>query len=251
MSRITSNQPDSTPTWIDLCVPDLKQAQDFYRAVFGWEYEPASKESGSTTLCLLDGEPVAGLREGDPQQWLMYFATGDCDALSRRIADTGGSLVQGPADLGTLARTAVAVDAVGAPFGLWEGRDLPGCAVVNEPDSLVRNDLITPDPGPARAFYTALLGFTLDANEAMPELDFTFLRRPDGHEIGGIIGAPGAARSGWHTMFEVTDTDAVAARANGAGGVSGPVSDFLYGRRAEITDPFGTVFEVIARPATS
>lgn len=44
-------------------------------------------------------------------------------------------------------------------------------------------------------------------------LGLTFLRRPDGHEVGGIIGA---------------DTP----------------TDFVYGWIAQITDPFGTQFSI-------
>ena len=137
---------------------------------------------------------------------------------------------------------------MGAQFGLWEGRGFVGCEVVNEPGSLVRNDLITPDPEPARAFYAAVFGFTLDGNQDMPGFDFTFLRRPDGHEIGGIMGVPGAPSSSWATTFEVADTDAVVARAAEAGGSPGPAEDFVYGRMATITDPFGAELTVIARP---
>jgi hypothetical protein len=82
---------------------------------------------------------------------------------------------------------------------------------VNEPGSLVRNDLVTPDPEPARAFYAAVFDFTLDVNQDLPGFDFTFLRRPDGHEIGGIMGIEGAPSSSWSTTFEVADTDAVPA----------------------------------------
>ena len=37
MSFVTGNQPDGTPTWIELGVPDLERAMEFYRALFGWE----------------------------------------------------------------------------------------------------------------------------------------------------------------------------------------------------------------------
>lgn len=47
------------------------------------------------------------------------------------------------------------------------------------------------DADPARDFYVAVFGYTLDVNPDMPELDFTFL---DGHEIGGIAGDPKATR---------------------------------------------------------
>jgi predicted enzyme related to lactoylglutathione lyase len=82
----------------------------------------------------------------------------------------------------------------------------------------------------------------------LPEFDFTFLRRPDGHEIGGLFGLPDAPRSAWATTFEVADTDAMVARAAAAGGTAGAPDDFLYGRMATITDPFGAEFSVIARP---
>jgi predicted enzyme related to lactoylglutathione lyase len=119
--------------------------------------------------------------------------------------------------------------------------------VVNEPGALVRNDLVTPDPGPARAFYAAVFDFTLDDNPDMPEANFTFLRRPDGHEVGGIMGMPGSV-SAWSTTFEVAGTDEAVQRALDAGGRSDGAQDFLYGRLATITDPFGAEFTVITRP---
>ncbi len=72
----------------------------------------------------------------------------------------------------------------------------------------------------ARAFYVAVFDFSLDANPDLPGLDFTFLRRPDGHEIGGILGDPAAVTASWRTLFEVEDTDATVARVIAAGGTS-------------------------------
>jgi len=180
--------------------------------------------------------------------WNVDLATGDCDATVRRVTDAGGSVVLAPADVPGQGRMAIAKDPVGAQFGLWEGHGFVGCEVVNEPGSLVRNDLVTPDPEPARAFYAAVFGFTLDGNQDLPDFDFTFLRRPDGHEVGGVMGVLGAPSSSWATTFEVADTDAVVTRAAEAGGSPGQAEDFVYGRVATITDPFGTEFSVIARP---
>ena len=61
MSHVEKNQPEGTPTWIDLGIPDLDQAMDFYRALFGWEYEVGPAEAGHYTICLLDGRGVAAL----------------------------------------------------------------------------------------------------------------------------------------------------------------------------------------------
>jgi predicted enzyme related to lactoylglutathione lyase len=250
MSLVTENQPDGTPTWIDLGVPDLDRAMSFYGALFGWEFDVGPPESDSYTTCLLRGEPVAALAQNpDPGAhrfwWNVYFAAADCDRTAERITAAGGAVVDEPADVMDQGRLAIARDPTGAQFGLWQGRKHIGARLVNEPGSLVRNDLVTPDPGPARAFYADVFGFTLDGNPDMPEFDFTFLRRPDGHEIGGIMGAPGAERSEWNTTFEVADTDAAVAAA--AGGQAGEIQDMIYGRIATLHDPFGAEFSVITR----
>jgi predicted enzyme related to lactoylglutathione lyase len=254
LSDVTSNQPDGTPTWIDLGIPDLDRAMEFYRALFGWEYDVGPPETGRYTTCLLRGRRVAAIMANpDPEAtrfwWNVYLATGDCDGTAKRIADAGGTVLQAPMDVMDQGRMALARDPVGAQFGLWQGRAHVGCEVVNEPGSLVRNDLVTPTPEPARAFYAAVFDFTLDRNEDLPDFDFTFLRRPDGHEVGGVMGLPDAPSSGWTTTFEVADTDAVVERAVATGGTSTTPEDFVYGRMATVTDPFGTEFSVIARPA--
>src|SRR6266508_2608216 len=156
MSYVTENQPDGTPTWIDLGVPDLERAMGFYGSLFGWEFEVGPAPTGHYTTCLLHGRRVAAIaQDPDPDAtghwWNMYLATGDCDGTARRITDAGGTLVQAPTDVMDQGRMALAVDPVGARFGLWQGRAHIGAQVVNEPGSLVRNDLVTPTPDPERS----------------------------------------------------------------------------------------------------
>jgi uncharacterized protein len=254
MSYVTENQPDGTPTWVDLGVPDLERAMAFYRALFGWEYEIGPADTGHYTMCLLQGRPVAAIMPNvDPDAtaywWNVYLATADADRTANRITEAGGTLVTPPMDVMEQGRMAIATDPVGAQFSLWQGRRHIGCEVVNEPNSLVRNDLVTPHPEQAREFYAAVFDFTVERNADLPELDFTFLRRPDGHEVGGIFGFPTASRSAWATTFEVSDTDATVERAVAAGGTATDAQDIPYGRMATLHDPFGTEFSVIARPA--
>lgn len=249
---VTGNQPYGTPTWIDLGVPDLQRAIDFYGALFGWEFEVGPEAAMRYTTCRLGGRRVAGIAPNpDPGAadtwWTVYFATDDCDGTATRITDAGGRLIHPPMEVMDFGRMAIARDAVGAQFGLWQGRSHIGCEVVNEPGSLVRNDLVTATPEPARQFYAAVFDFTLDRNKDLPGFDFTFLRRRDGHEIGGIFGRPDASSSAWATTFEVADTDAVVERAIAGGGTSSTPEDMIYGRIATLTDPFGTEFSVITR----
>ncbi|MGW7556923.1 VOC family protein [Streptomyces rimosus] len=171
---------------------------DFYGALFGWTYETGTvgetaeaATHGRYAVGLVDGRRAAGLMERPGAAggaWTMFMATDDCDGTAKRIADAGGRVLWGPVEIRDYGRAAIAEDPVGALFGLWQGRGRLGCEDVNEPNALVRNDLIAPDPAPARDFYAAVFGYTLDSNPDMPDVDFTFLRRPDGHEIGGIRG---------------------------------------------------------------
>jgi uncharacterized protein len=250
---VDTNQPLGTPTWIDLGVPDLDRALAFYGAVFGWDFDIGPEEFGRYTMCFLRGRRVAAISEmHDPSTWgfwQVYLATDDCDRTVERARGAGGTLLMEPTDVMGDGRMAIVRDPVGAHFALWEGRARHGAEAVNEPGTLVRNDLVTQDPGPAREFYAAVFDFTLDSNPDMPGFDFTFLRRPDGHEVGGIMGAPGST-SAWSTTFEVAGTDEAVRRALDAGGSSDGAQDFLYGRLATITDPFGAEFSIITRPGT-
>jgi uncharacterized protein len=250
--RIDSTQPLGTPTWIDLGIPDPDRAMAFYGAVFGWDFEVGPEETGRYTMCRVDDRAVAAIMPNPDRGvtdfwWSVYLATDDCAETGKRVEQAGGRLVQPTMDVMDQGRMAIAVDPVGAQFGLWEGRSFVGAELVNEPGSLLRNDLVTSTPGPAREFYATVFDFTLDSNPDLPGLDFTFLRRPDGHEIGGIMGNPSASSSRWGTLFEVADTDAAVASARASGGTATDPQDFVYGRVASITDPFGATFDVGAR----
>ena len=103
MSYVTQNQPDGTPTWIDLGIPDLERAMEFYGALFGWEFEVGMPEFGYYTICLLDGRRVAGLAPTpEPSTtefwWNVSLATDDIDATFERIEAAGAEVVQEPID---------------------------------------------------------------------------------------------------------------------------------------------------------
>lgn len=253
MSTVTTTQPEGTPTWLDLGIPDLAVAMTFYGAVFGWEFDVGPAEAGYYTNCLLRGRRVAAMMPNpDPDAsrfwWNVYFATDNCEDSARRVVDAGGSVINEPMDVMEQGKMAIVRDPVGAQFGLWQGRAHIGAELVNEPGTLVRNDLVTPDGGRARAFYAAVFDFTLAGNDDLPDFDFTFLRRRDGHEVGGIFADPTASASAWNTTFEVADTDAAIARATESGGTAGEPSDMVYGRIATLHDPFGAEFSIITRP---
>jgi predicted enzyme related to lactoylglutathione lyase len=249
MVEITSNPPGGTPTWVDLGIPDLQRARAFYGALFGWEFDEGPPETGGYTMCLLRGEPVAGvIQNPDPDAtsfwWNIYLATDDVDGVVKRATDAGGQVVMAPTDVTDVGRMAMIVDPTGAQFGLWHGGTHTGARIVNEPGSLAWNELVTPAVDQAGTFYQAVFDYTLEPM-ATPDLDYTVLHRPDGHRIGGIHGLAEAPSSSWLTYFQVEDTDAAVRRAIDAGGTS-PAEpwDSPYGRIAALEDPFGVKFRV-------
>ncbi len=251
MVEITSNAQTGTPTWVDLGIPDLARAKEFYGGLFGWQFEEGPPETMGYTMCLLRGQPVAAVIKNPDAEatsfwWNLYFATDDCDDTAKRITGAGGQIVMEPMDVMDQGRIAIVIDPTGAQFGLWQGRAHTGARLVNEPGAMTWNELVTPAADGARAFYPAVFDYTLEPMQN-PGVDYTVLRRPDGHPIGGIYGRPDAPSSSWVTYFAVEDTDAAVRQAVDAGGacLAEPM-DSSYGRTATLLDPFGAEFRVVA-----
>jgi predicted enzyme related to lactoylglutathione lyase len=252
MSHVTSNQPEGTPNWLDLGIPDMNRAKEFYGRVLGWEFQDLGAEAGGYHFCLLRGEPVAGIMQNPDESatefwWNVYFATDDCDGVVKRVGDAGGRVLMEPMDVMDQGRMAMVADSVGAQFGFWQGRAMNGSRLVNEPGALVWNELVTPDADEAREFYRAVFEYTTEP--VAGDLDYSLLRRPDGHEIGGIFGDPDARSSSWLTYFQVEDVDAALRAVQSAGGtVEGEPWNTPYGRMAHVTDPFGVEFRLVRPP---
>jgi predicted enzyme related to lactoylglutathione lyase len=97
----------------------------FYESVFGWRTEVVSDtaEFRYRVLDIAPGEnagvmDASGfLPDGAPSHWSVYFAVDDLDAALRRVAELGGTTVQGPDDT-PYGRLATALDSTGAAFKL-------------------------------------------------------------------------------------------------------------------------------------
>jgi len=109
---------------------------------------------------------------------------------------------------------------------------------------LARNDLMTPDPDGARAFYAAIAGWaysghTIDAG---------------GQTIGGVMGLDGAAGlpAHWMPYIAVADVDAALARATELGGEVCQAGFDLpgLGRFGILSDPAGAWVSLMTFEAT-
>ncbi|GAA1674698.1 VOC family protein [Nonomuraea maheshkhaliensis] len=142
-----------TPCWVDYGALDPEGARAFYGELFGWTF----RDAGGYSFIELGGRVVGGFGRvpaGLPASWNTYLATPDARAAAVQVKERGGSVLLGPVPAGHDGRLLFALDACGAPFGLWEGRRPAGIVLVDEPGTWCGHELWTHDAG----FYPGLNG---------------------------------------------------------------------------------------------
>jgi predicted enzyme related to lactoylglutathione lyase len=242
--------PAGAPCWLDIAVPDVPAALEFYGPVLGWMFSGTSEAYGGNRMCLVDGRAAAGIGplqiDGQPTAWTVYLASDDVDATTKLVIEHGGSVLVEPGEVGEFGRMAVAADSTGGVFGLWQAGAVVGAQVYNEPGSLVWEDVRLTDVEAGKRFYSSVFGYSYDPVEGAPAEYATFA--VNGQVVGGIggmMGAPEGTPSHWAPYFAVTDVDAaVSTAARGGGTVAMAAKNTPFGRMAVLTDPFGAPFSV-------
>jgi predicted enzyme related to lactoylglutathione lyase len=232
---------------VDLMTSDPEAAEAFYRALLGWESETPA---GGSRAQRLGGADVAGIAArgaaGGPPAWLSSVAVTDADEAVGRAGELGGVVVAAPVDVLELGRMAVIRDLQGAVLGLWQARAQPGAGLVNDPGSLVLNQLDTTDVAGAAVFYGELFGWEITQVASEPVAYWRITNR--GRLNGGIMGIDpsDAEEAGWLAYFATADIDAGAATVAGEGGtvVSGPAA-VPGGRILVARDPQGAAFALL------
>ncbi|WP_316525391.1 VOC family protein [Kitasatospora brasiliensis] len=236
------------PCWVVLSTPDTARAQAFYGALFDWKFVPTGPTEAVATRY---GAQVAALeraRPADPTAaWTTFLACPDPLRTTAAVRAGGGRPVRGPYEVPEQGRAVLAVDPLGARFGLWQAGTIDGAGLVDEPGALAWNEHLSPDPDAARAFYRRVFGYTYDR----PRAGHT-LARVAGHpacSIGPATPGTGAAAR-WLAHFATEDTDRTTERLRTLGGavLAGP-APAPFGRTALVRDDAGAEFALVAVPA--
>ncbi|WP_329221728.1 VOC family protein [Streptomyces sp. NBC_01485] len=245
-----------TPCWVSLMAHGLTATQEFYRALFGWEFQPGPQQLGPYVRALLDGREVAGIGQLPldrhlPVAWTPYLASDDVDTTAETVRLCGGTIGVGPLDASEAGRLAIGSDPSGAIFGVWQAASLVGTAVTGVPGTPAWYELVTYETASVRKFYETVFGYE---EESVVSADSDHLTlHIDGRPVAGIHGVGGALPRDqgphWTTYFEVADTDAALTLVAGLGGhVLGPAQDGAHGRVATVTDPEGARFVLVQDP---
>jgi predicted enzyme related to lactoylglutathione lyase len=234
-----------------MTVKDQERAENFYRTVFGWEFED---NPWHYDKAFVQGKAVAAISGGqskDQSNWTTYLATDDVEATVEAIKTAGGRVVADPHEAPT-GKLAVAADPTGGTFGLWQGESFYGSELVNEPGAPCWHELTSKDTSAAGEFFRTVFG--IEVQRPFEEFDYAVLK-VRGREVAGIYGGsderPSEGHAAWLVYFAVADTDqAVASVVENGGTVLSEAQDTPHGRIAILTDPFGAHFAVIV-PATA
>lgn len=241
-----------TPIWVDVATTDLAGARAFYGALFGWESEDGDPDFGGYTMFTKDGKLVAGvgpvMGEGQPAAWSTYLAVHDVDKTTAQVTAAGGRVLMPPMTINDAGRMAMYADPTGAVIGVWQPDQHRGAELVNEPGTVVWNELATRDVDAAKSFYETVFG--LDPQASQFDDTYTTLHA-GGKPAAGLLpmpaGYPPQVPAHWSVYFAVEDTDATVAKLTELGGaVRMPPFDTPPGRTAVLADPYGAVFAVIA-----
>jgi predicted enzyme related to lactoylglutathione lyase len=247
-----------TPSWIDLASSDAEASVAFYGELMGWTAtEPGPvEETGGYRMFQQYGKNIAGLmpimQEGQPVAWSTYVSVVDADETAAKVTEAGGTVMVEPMDVMDLGRMAFFADPTGAAFGVWQPMGFDGADLVNEPNSLCWNEVLTRDVEADRAFYTSVFPWTAGRPgfEGAPE-SYT-VWQVDGNQVGGMMdlagtGMPDDVPPHWSVCFAVADVDATVAKARDLGAtITFEPMDMPIGRFAGVIDPQGASFAVMA-----
>lgn len=194
MTEATRLTP-GTPSWVSLMVHGLDATQEFYRALFGWEFVPGPHQLGPYVRALLDDREVAGIGQLPPDRhlpvaWTPYMATDDADETTETIRCCGGTVAVGPLDAGEVGRLAICSDPTGAVFGVWQAGPRHGTATAGPPGTPVWNELLTHETSMVAKFYRTVFGYEI---EPVVSADFDYLTlHVDGRPVASLHGVGGA-----------------------------------------------------------
>ncbi|MEA9987152.1 MULTISPECIES: VOC family protein [Subtercola] len=256
---IVRDYPEGAPCWADLMTTDSEGARAFYGGLFGWGFDgypmPMGDSSAMYYMSTVNGRNVAGLMQLADEQagsgirpaWNTYFAVSDADAAAARVSDGGGTLLYPVDEIPGSGRMAMAVDPLGARFGLWQETGHIGSGIVAEPGAIVWNELWVPDSASAAPFYESVLGVEAKPTEVEGAGDYTELFVAGTSSAGVMAKFDAELPNAWVLYFEVADVDSALARAVDLGaGVMAPAFDVGgVGRVAGLTDPQGALFFVM------
>lgn len=241
--------------WINLMTPKAAAAKAFFAELLGWTYGAMPGVPGGSLIEV--GGLAAGavmdldanvMPPGTPPVIGVMVRVDDARAAVAKAASLGGR-GEPPWDVLENGRMGMIFDPNGAMLGLWEPKAEVGFACDRHAHGAPSwFETITTDVDKAVAFYTALFGWSAEAQHPVPGMTYHVLSL-DGAPVGGAMGKSPQMPDvppHWGTTFAVRDIDAVVKACVALGGeVCIPVQGLDgVGRFSLLKSPQGVSFHV-------
>ncbi len=242
-----------TPSWVDLQTTDQDAAKSFYGELFDWRYDDQDMpQGGAYSMALKDGELVAGISpqqpgaaaQGLPPTWNTFITVDDVDAATVAAEAAGGQVYAQPFEIMGAGRMSVVADPSGAVVNFWQAKGHIGATIVNEPGSLIWNELLTDNGEAAYAFYEKVLGLTTEKSD-MGGSPYVVFKLGDDMVAGSMAPPMAGIPNHWHVYFAVQAMEPALEKARQLGGsvLNGPMPTSI-GPMATVSDPQGAVFSL-------
>ncbi len=165
--------------WHEIFTPDIDKSKAFYSELCGWSY--IQSEAGEMKYDMIQAGdiPVGGLMPletvkmpGVPPFWMAYVSVPDVNEAAAAAKQGGGKVLVDPTDIPTVGSFSVIMDPQGAVISAWKGLKGDPPEIEQPPvGTFCWDQLNTPDPDGAAAFYAKVLGWTMapyQGNQDMP-----------------------------------------------------------------------------------
>ena len=106
------------PVHIEIPAQDTSRAQEFYKNLFGWNFQ-AMEGPAEYHMTQLSETSGAGLFPGDPGAIRVYFDVVDINAGAARVRELGGE-ADDPQPVPNMGWFSTCKDPQGNEFGLWQ-----------------------------------------------------------------------------------------------------------------------------------
>ena len=247
--------------WYELMTADPEAAKAFYDSAVGWEVGPRQPGDMDYRMIVAPDGMVGGvmglnqdmIANGAKPVWMGYFGVDDVDATVDAVVKAGGQVHLPAFDIPDIGRIAMVGDPQGVPIYVMRGASNEASTAYsrNAMGHVCWNELLTPDPDAALAFYAATFNVTKIGAMPMGEMgDYSFIANGDsnGEAVGAVMKTPAQGYPGWGFYFRVPEIQAAIARVEKAGGkvTHGPMEVPGGEWVINVQDPEGVHFGLVA-----
>lgn len=237
---------------LQLVTPDIEASKRFYGGLFHWTFRDVGSGKTPYVQALLDGDPVAGLKQKDLQKnanrapaWLGYFSVPDVDAATKTATEHGAKVLFEPHTLPDRGRQAVLADPQGGVFAVLASSSGDPADELASPGEWIWSSLITSDIDAGAGFYQTLFNYEVfemdDDNDGNADHVLFASENYARASANPLPANKPDVRPHWIHFVRVEDAQAASRKAVELGGriVVEPRPDRHGGRIAVITDPQG------------